>query len=1212
MRLYLSLIGIFVTGSISLAEEKPLAQDWDYAAAMKKVAAASKARPGVVLHIGDSITYSNPYGQWARNGQGKTDADKAVLNWMHAGKDDDTDGWYLARFDHPDGGRSYTACSGIRTEEMLAGGKQKMPPLEKILDQYKPQIVVFMLGTNDASANRKLAAFQADYLKSIDLMLSRGIIPIVSTIPPHIQRKELAASYSEAIRKIAKDKALPLIDFEKEILTRRPDDWNGTLLNKNDVHPTGASGNINSASAPTAENLKSCGYLLRGWLSVKKIAEVKTKVLDDLPKRPSPSQNPAPKGKPIQLPVTRDNWVSNVGSEIDGNNGGASRIKVKSHQEMSIFDIDTVGLKGRVIVGATLHLKMASDQPLRRATVSSVGAEWVEGTGSSYTAERGSSTFKHRQHPNVPWTIPGSDLCSVIFGQGGTIWRMADATAPDGEGWQKLAIDPSIVMARLAGISQGFLLFDDTGSEWTRQGEKFTIYHFPNRFFHSRESGPKNAPYVVVFVGENDETAPERVTEIRAESEGMPAGEAVVSWATPPDAGSGAIGFFVKVDGGDVPRYLIPAAGKAGERVAMHLRDLNLKAGSKMTVEIRAVDGAGNIGATVSETISVAAPVIKPIPPSTLKPFTEAGNLPLLGKAEIAIIDELDKVHPENGSMIPKQSDRYRAANHLWSAKENKIQLQAAKNEFVAFQILFHGPVSALKPSLKFKNAAGVEVAFGEYHNVNTGKGPLPDPILPLKESFQVAGQKYGSLHCEIYVPHEMQAGDYSGSLILQQEEAKVEIPVSLKVWDFTLPDHLSFLPEMNGYGLPASELGYFRLAHRHRTVVNIVPYSQSGNLTAGWGPSWDGKQFDWTKFDKRFGPYFDGSAFADLPRKGVPLDAFYLPLHENWPTPVEGNYNGDYWADRAFPATYRDTFVEAARQFAKHFNEKRWDQTLFQGFLNNKQDFKQQGWSRGSAPWILDEPSNFQDFWALRYFALAFHEGIQKSPGKAKVVFRADISRPMWQRDSLDGLLDYLVVSGEFRKYHRMVLDRKAKDGQIVLEYGNSNAVEDANIQPAGWCIDTWCLGGNGVVPWLAIGTSSAWEKGESTCLFYPARSRGQVEPIPSIRLKAYRRGQQDVEYLTLYAQTMKEPNWAVGQKVRESLKLAGVRKGTGFTGAEDAGILTYQQLLPQDLWALRIRVAEALSTAKPPAQRQLIDFRTPPRHPEKIEDRQVRSGES
>src|SRR5215213_1243261 len=133
---------IFLSLSARSAERKPLPQAWDYATAMRKVAAKGKqAKPGVVLHVGDSITYANPYGQWARGGAGKTPEDVAALKWMHAGANDDTDGWHLAAFDHPDGGRSYTAVGGITIRETLDGGKQKVPSLAKTLDTYKPRAV---------------------------------------------------------------------------------------------------------------------------------------------------------------------------------------------------------------------------------------------------------------------------------------------------------------------------------------------------------------------------------------------------------------------------------------------------------------------------------------------------------------------------------------------------------------------------------------------------------------------------------------------------------------------------------------------------------------------------------------------------------------------------------------------------------------------------------------------------------------------------------------------------------------------------------------------------------------------------------------------------------------------------------------------------------------------------------------------------------------
>ena len=56
----------------------------------------------------------------------------------------------------------------------------------------------------------------------------------------------------------------------------------------------------------------------------------------------------------LRLDVTRDAWVSEVGPEADGNNGGAPRLKLKSIQEMSLVDIDARPLRG-------------SDDPIGRA-----------------------------------------------------------------------------------------------------------------------------------------------------------------------------------------------------------------------------------------------------------------------------------------------------------------------------------------------------------------------------------------------------------------------------------------------------------------------------------------------------------------------------------------------------------------------------------------------------------------------------------------------------------------------------------------------------------------------------------------------------------------------------------------------------------------------------------------------------------------------------
>src|SRR5947209_361123 len=119
---------------------------------------------------------------------------------------------------------------------------------------------------------------------------------------------------------------------------------------------------------------------------------------------------PTAPGEEVRIPLTRDTWLSNVGAEADGSNGGSPQLKLKSIQEMSLIDIDPSHLRGRVILGATLHLHLAGDQRLHRVTVGSVGADWVEGTARGYEPQRGSSTHNHRRHPDIPWTVPGSDL----------------------------------------------------------------------------------------------------------------------------------------------------------------------------------------------------------------------------------------------------------------------------------------------------------------------------------------------------------------------------------------------------------------------------------------------------------------------------------------------------------------------------------------------------------------------------------------------------------------------------------------------------------------------------------------------------------------------------------------------------------------------------------------------------------------------------------
>ena len=67
-----------------------------------------------------------------------------------------------------------------------------------------------------------------------------------------------------------------MIDFYAAIMALSPKDWNGAIIGANDAHPTAGD----AAAEPTDENFRKSGYLLRGWLTVKKIEEVKKNVID--------------------------------------------------------------------------------------------------------------------------------------------------------------------------------------------------------------------------------------------------------------------------------------------------------------------------------------------------------------------------------------------------------------------------------------------------------------------------------------------------------------------------------------------------------------------------------------------------------------------------------------------------------------------------------------------------------------------------------------------------------------------------------------------------------------------------------------------------------------------------------------------------------------------------------------------------------------------
>ncbi|MCF6246265.1 MAG: DUF4091 domain-containing protein [Desulfobacula sp.] len=478
-------------------------------------------------------------------------------------------------------------------------------------------------------------------------------------------------------------------------------------------------------------------------------------------------------------------------------------------------------------------------------------------------------------------------------------------------------------------------------------------------------------------------------------------------------------------------------------------------------------------------------------------------------------------------------------------------------------------------------------------NSMKKDKFMLPDPLILVNKSVSIPSigkggrtidrQKSHSLICELYIPHNESYGKKRGRLIVSVGQEKIEFEVDLDVWNFTLPNKLSFVPEMNAYGTvnPFKGYEYYRLAHEHRTCLNRLPYGWSGS--PAFAPDMKDGHFDWKTWDDKVGPLLDGSAFVQLPRENEPVDIFYLPFNENWPVNIFKDYTPSYWADESFTEYYSVKLGQAFKDFAEHFKKKLWFDTIFQFYLNNKVTYRKKN-KFSSAPWIFDEPVNTQDFWALRWYGFLWHQSLNLLPtGNLKMWYRADLSYSQFSRNNLWGITDIEYLGGNNKQKTRMLNDRKTLIGQTYFaEYGSANKIEDSNLKSVLWCLSAWFRGANGVLPWQTIGTKKSWEIAEQTALFYP-----NVDgPIPSVRLKAFMVGQQLIEYLTMVCELYDIPREMI-KKWFDSL----VEKNNG-----NPDIMM--------IWDMKNRLGKMISHKTPEYRRSWVNWENPEWNIEKLPD--------
>ncbi len=548
-----------------------------------------------------------------------------------------------------------------------------------------------------------------------------------------------------------------------------------------------------------------------------------------------------------------------------------------------------------------------------------------------------------------------------------------------------------------------------------------------------------------------------------------------------------------------------------------------------------------------------------------------------------------------DGNPIPAAFD-YTHRNLAWDAATRRISVSAARNEVVAYQLQLQGPAagvtvthSDLTGPGRIRSSNDIGVFKQWYLNVkvnssnkdsttagyNLGKGWYADALIPMNaaggfgQPFEIPdkqnaipGQRWQGIWVDIYVPRDVPSGVYRGSVTVTGVGiGKQSLPVELTVYPAVLSDDYAVEVGLNNYGSigrkgSAMRLAYYQMARRHRMAIHehyISPRLENGEPV-------------WQEYDAEMGKYFTGEAFTARngyrgPGEGKPLRWAYLPFEilkmHAWPLPGSAAHTPEYDA----------AVRRLLKEFAAHFQDKGWTATKLMFFING-----------------LDEPTSAKALDSIRYFG-----ELARSVNAPGVYYRSDINHlhdiqkmiPGWTErrmfDKLAPVVNLWCAVADFQRTDfSVLLDRKKADpNQEVWFYQNREpsvggyTLDDETIGLATWPVIAWKYGLDGAILWeccFAGPSKNLWVDANNTVdagkglthnlagqvIYpgYPGRP-GIAEPVAGIRLKSFRRGAQDYEYLRLLA--LSEGREAAMKRLGQVLGNALHRPGRPYGAAGD-----------------------------------------------------------
>jgi hypothetical protein len=471
---------------------------------------------------------------------------------------------------------------------------------------------------------------------------------------------------------------------------------------------------------------------------------------------------------------------------------------------------------------------------------------------------------------------------------------------------------------------------------------------------------------------------------------------------------------------------------------------------------------------------------------------------------------------------------------HTAPGPMRELELIAARNEFVSFQVALHGGQTGVTvASLSLPFLRGPDIIGGKditlYRQtfldithpttLDSQPGPWPDGLIPdvdeltgerrLAFPFTVPAGEARAIWVDVHVPADARPGSYEGrAQVMTSDGAHVDLRIRLRVIDTLMPSTSSLQtaffvePRSICYAFTGNECSsedvllqllplFYRLGLEHRVTL------AGGFPPVTVQPAWGLK--DWHTFERLWGPFLNGTTLSRLPGARLTTWRYLGPSN-----------------------------AESLLEFTK--------ETHIRGWLPRAFDY------------VGDEPPYWSTFEDIRQRATA----VRKSAPELRILLTSEIDS--LAREDLEELVDIIVVlvnligepvpgGGTQRPRYDGFLARPQRElwlYQSCASHGCGTPMRE-NTPGQGWpsyMIDRPATK-NRAMQWVAFLQDATgelyyqtlemfstawtdqfryWGNGDGT-LFYPGLPSiigGTTQvPIPSLRLKLIRLGLQDYEWL-------------------------------------------------------------------------------------------------